>query len=72
MAAGTEIPVSEMTFEETTEAFNATCEKIDDLRLLEISTANLYSDLEKIIKLIINQASIVDDLNAKEIQLSKK
>ena len=30
------------------------------------------SDLEKIIKLIINQASIVDDLNAKEIQLSKK
>ena len=30
------------------------------------------SDLEKIIKLIINQASIVDDLSAKEIQLSKK
>ena len=30
------------------------------------------SDLEKIIKLIINQASIVDDLSTKEIQLSKK
>jgi hypothetical protein len=48
MNAGNEIPVSEMTFEETTEAFNATCEKIDDLRLLEVSTANLYNDLEKI------------------------